>query len=267
MDFSCLAPTTLRPTTGQLGDELFTVGHNQNIARFDLPNVTNLDSFQREAMDMAKPKHGTTTLGFVFQGGVIIAVDSRATMGQTISSQTVKKVLEINDFILGTMAGGAADCQFWERNLGTQCRAFELTHKRRITVSAASKLLANTFYGYRGQGLSCATMVAGYDEFGPGLYQVGDDDRRIKVNSMSVGSGSIFAYGVMDEGYRYDLTDDEAVELGRRAIYHATYRDAMSGGTVSVYLVKKEGWKKMVGSDVGDLHYEYNPNAEATMTE
>lgn len=26
---------------------------------------------------------------------------------------------------------------------------------------------------------------------------------------------------------------DEAVELGRRAIYHATFRDAVSGGTVS----------------------------------
>jgi hypothetical protein len=36
------------------------------------------------------------------------------------ASQTVKKVIEINKFLLGTMAGGAADCQFWQRNLGTQ---------------------------------------------------------------------------------------------------------------------------------------------------
>jgi 20S proteasome alpha/beta subunit len=32
----------------------------------------------------------------------------------------VKKVIEINPYLLGTMAGGAADCSFWERNLGTQ---------------------------------------------------------------------------------------------------------------------------------------------------
>jgi 20S proteasome alpha/beta subunit len=38
------------------------------------------------------------------------------------ASQTVKKVIEINPFLLGTMAGGAADCQFWERNLGRQVR-------------------------------------------------------------------------------------------------------------------------------------------------
>lgn len=30
-----------------------------------------------------------------------------------------------------------------------------------------------------------------------------------------------------------DLSVDEAVELGRRAIYHATFRDCASGGTVS----------------------------------
>lgn len=61
-----------------------------------------------------------------------------------LASQSVKKVIEINPFLLGTMAGGAADCQFWERDLGRQCRLFELRNKERISVSAASKLLANT---------------------------------------------------------------------------------------------------------------------------
>ena len=55
-------------------------------------------------------KKGTTTLGFTFKDGIIIAVDSRASMGQYISSESVRKIIEINDFLLGTMAGGAADC-------------------------------------------------------------------------------------------------------------------------------------------------------------
>lgn len=49
--------------------------------------------------------HGTTTLGFVFKEGVLLAVDSRASMGAFISSETVRKIIEINDFLLGTMAG------------------------------------------------------------------------------------------------------------------------------------------------------------------
>lgn len=47
-------------------------------------------------------KHGTTTLGFCFQGGIIIAVDSRASMGSFLSSEQVRKVIEINDYLLGT---------------------------------------------------------------------------------------------------------------------------------------------------------------------
>merc|ERR1719401_1082790 len=165
-------------------------------------------------------KKGTTTLGFVFKGGILLAVDSRASMGTFIGSQTVRKVIEINDYLLGTMAGGAADCSYWERHLARLCRLYELRNKQRISVAAASKLLVNIFYSYRGQGLSCGTMVAGWDKTGPSLYMVDDQGSRYKGQRFSVGSGSTFAYGVLDSGYKYDLTVDEAVELGRRAIYH-----------------------------------------------
>lgn len=101
-----------------------------------------------------KLAHGTTTLAFRFQGGIIVCTDSRATAGNWIASQTVKKVIEINNCLLGTMAGGAADCQYWLAYLGMQCRLHELRHKRRITVAAASKILANLTYSYKGMGLS-----------------------------------------------------------------------------------------------------------------
>lgn len=145
----------------------------------------------------------------------------------------MKKVIEINPFLLGTMAGGAADCQFWERNLGRQCRLYELAHGKRITVRAASKLLANTVYSYRGSGLSMGTMVAGWDAAGPGLYYVDSEGQRTSGKVFSVGSGSLYAYGVLDEGYSWDLSVEDAIELGQRSIYHATFRDAASGGCVS----------------------------------
>lgn len=47
-----------------------------------------------------------------------------------------------------------------------------------------------------------------------------------------MGSGSIYAYGVLDKGYKEDMEDDYAYELARRAIYHATVRDGASGGVV-----------------------------------
>eukprot|EP01024_Parvocaulis_polyphysoides_P065850 TRINITY_DN769_c0_g1_i3.p1 TRINITY_DN769_c0_g1~~TRINITY_DN769_c0_g1_i3.p1 ORF type:complete len:283 (-),score=43.86 TRINITY_DN769_c0_g1_i3:320-1114(-) len=244
------------------GKEHASLSGIENEADFSLPAVTDLTGFQNEVMEFVKPAHGTTTLGFIFQGGVIIAVDSRATMGSYISSQTTKKVIEINPYLIGTMAGGAADCQFWERNLGRQCRLYELRNGKRITVRAASKLLANTMFSYKGMGLSMGTMVAGWDLSGPGLYYVDSDGQRTKGKVFSVGSGSLYAYGVLDEGYKWDLSAEEAVELGRRSIYHATFRDTASGGTVSVYHITKEGWKKIHGDDVGNLHFQYYPQPE-----
>ena len=107
-----------------------------------------------------KMVHGTTTLAFKYQGGVVVAVDSRASAGAYIASQTVKKVIEINPFLLGTMAGGAADCSYWERYLGMRCRMFELDQKKRISVAGASKLLSNITYQYKNYGLSMVRQRA-----------------------------------------------------------------------------------------------------------
>ena len=73
-------------------------------------------------------------------------------------------MIEINPYLLGTMAGGAADCSFWERDLGRQCALYELQNKERISVAAASKILSNTVYHYKGMGLSMGTMIAGWDK-------------------------------------------------------------------------------------------------------
>lgn len=240
-------------------------------ANFAMPQVADPQGFLRAVTDGSqaadkvhvKIAHGTTTLAFKFKEGVIVAVDSRATAGSYICSQTVKKVIEINAFLLGTMAGGAADCAFWERELSVQCRLYELRQHERISVAAASKLLANMVYQYKGMGLSMGTMVTGWDQTGPALYYVDNDGTRIKGDLFCVGSGSTYAYGVVDSGYDYNMSQPAAVELGRRAIYHATHRDAYSGGIVRVYHVTSNGWVKISETDVGELHYEYKDQAKA----
>lgn len=62
----------------------------------------------------------------------------------------------------------------------------------------------------------------------------------------AVGSSSMYAYGVVDSGLRQSMSVEEACELGRRAIYQATYRDAYSGGQVNLNQ-----------EDVLKLHHQY----------
>lgn len=152
-------------------DEGFDASSVASNPNFSLPSMdpstflsqfTDVDSSNPGAR--IKLQHGTTTLAFRYQGGILVCVDSRATAGSYIASGTVKKVIEINPYLLGTMAGGAADCQYWETYLGIQCRLHELRNKERISVAAASKYLANLVYGYKGMGLSMGTMICGWDK-------------------------------------------------------------------------------------------------------
>ncbi|XP_063135031.1 proteasome subunit beta type-8 isoform X1 [Rattus norvegicus] len=119
------------------------------------------DQERKVQIEMA---HGTTTLAFKFQHGVIVAVDSRASAGSYIATIRVNKVIEINPYLLGTMSGCAADCQYWERLLAKECRLYYLRNGERISVSAASKLLSNMMLQYRGMGLSMGSMICGWDK-------------------------------------------------------------------------------------------------------
>ncbi|XP_078075435.1 proteasome subunit beta type-8-like [Mustelus asterias] len=202
-------------------------------------------------------QHGTTTLAFKFEHGVIVAVDSRASAGNYLASVDANKVIEINPYLLGTMSGSAADCQYWERLLAKQCRLYKLRNKQRISVSAASKLLSNMMCEYRGMGLSMGSMICGWDKKGPGLYYVDDNGTRLSGNMFSTGCGNCYAYGVVDSGYRYDLGVEDACDLARRAIYHATHRDAYTGGFVNMYHMREDGWIKVSKDNVGELHYKY----------
>lgn len=44
------------------------------------------------------------------------------------------------------------------------CRVYELRNRERISVAAASKVLANMVYYYKGMGLSMGTMICGWDK-------------------------------------------------------------------------------------------------------
>lgn len=194
--------------------------------------------------------HGTTTLSFIFKDGIVAAVDSRASIGTFVGSKTTQKVLPISEHILGTMAGGAADCSFWIRRLQAEARRCEIAEEQEMSVSRVSRLLADYLYANRQLNLSVGTMIMGVDEFGPSIYYVDNTGTRIKGDLFSVGSGSTFALGVLDTDRREDMTEEEAVALGIKAIRFATFRDAYSGGYIAVYVITRDGFKKVFSEDL-----------------
>lgn len=222
----------------------------------DIRKIDTISIDQKFITSKIKPYHGTTTLAFIFREGMVVAVDSRATSGSYIASQEVNKVIEINKYLLGTMAGGAADCYYWEKLMGLYAKSYELANGRRITAAAASMSLSNRIYAYKGHGLSIGTMICGYDADGPNIYYVDNSGTRVNGNVFSVGSGSTIAYGILSSSYRFDMNKEEALSLARDAIFHAAHRDAYSGGFINLYYMNEDGWVKVGSYDVDELKNE-----------
>ena len=102
-----------------------------------------------------------------------------------------------------------------------------------------------------------------WDKAGPQIFYVDSDGQRLDGRLFSVGSGSTFAYGVLDTGYSYDLSTAEALELAERSIFAATYRDAYSGGTVRIYHIDADGWKRIRETDSMELYFKFKAEATA----
>lgn len=213
--------------------------------------------------------HGTTTVGVQYQGGIILAADTRSTTGSYISSQTAKKVMEISDRMVATTAGRAADCMYWLRVLRRECRLHELRYKQTLSVTAASKIMFNICYRHRKRGLDMGVILAGHgglkDELE--LYYVDSDGYREKGKLFSVGSGSEFAYGILNTKYDWEMKDEAVHELVQRAIYYSALQDAFSGGSVMVYHVTRSGWKKLSETDFAELHEKYQGQLKGEATD
>lgn len=209
-------------------------------------------AFNNVALPKLEFAHGTTTLSFIFEGGIVAAVDSRASLGNFVGSKTTQKVLPVNTHVLGTMAGGAADCSHWIRKLKAEAQFHELTEGRRMSVARASRVLSNALYDNRALNLSVGTMIMGFDPDGggPRIYYLDNTGVRISGDLFAVGSGSTFALGILDTERRKDMKEDEAIALGIKAIRHATFRDAFSGGFIGVYVINKDGWRKVFSEDI-----------------
>ena len=190
---------------------------------------------------MAEPEimTGTTTLGIVFSGGVVLATEKRATMGYMIASKRAKKVYQIADRIGMTTAGGVGDAQQpLARIMTVECRLFQMRRAKPITVGAASTLLSNYLNQNRYLPSCIPLLVGGVDRTGPCVYSVdamGGATREDDI--VATGSGSPMAYGVLEDRLEKDMSEDEAIELAVRALRAAMKRDAESGEGVHVVVI------------------------------
>jgi proteasome beta subunit len=202
---------------------------------------------------------GTTTIGVVFAGGVILATEKRATMGYMIASKKAKKVYQVADRIGMTTAGGVGDAQQLARILTVECNLYQIRRSRSITVGAAATLLSNYLNQNRYFPYYVQLLVGGVDVNGPSVYSVDAMGGATKEEEIvATGSGSPMAYGVLEDRFHKDMTEDEAIDISIRALKSAMKRDAGSGEGIQVVVITKDRYQ-VIGEEELKKHLAKSP--------
>ena len=182
-----------------------------------------------------------TTIGVVYSDGVILASEKRVSYGSMIMSRTGKKVFRIADRVGAACAGLVSDMQILAREVEAQAKLFAFDAKRPVSVKAAAKVMSNVLFGRRMFPLITQTIVGGMDDDGPSIYVLDVIGSVLPDRYAAVGSGAQIATGVLEEGYKDGMSQQDAKALVLRAIKSAVRRDVMSGDGVDILIATKDG--------------------------
>ena len=200
---------------------------------------------------MEQKKTGTTTVGLICKDGVVLAAEKKATIGYMIDSKVARKIYQLDDHIGMTIAGSVGDALSLVRLLKAQFKLYRL-ERGPITVKAAATLLSNILQGSKWMPYLNQLILAGYDPTGAHVYSldpVGGWSHFDKY--YSTGSGSPFAYGVLESQYKENMPVDDAVGLALKALRSAVGRDIASGGEgFTVAVITADGYNELGESEI-----------------
>ncbi|MEM2094373.1 MAG: archaeal proteasome endopeptidase complex subunit beta [Candidatus Bathyarchaeia archaeon] len=187
---------------------------------------------------------GATTLGIACRDGVVLASEKRVSYGYLVVSKTGKKVFKVTDRVGAACAGLMGDMQILLRETAAYARLFELENGRPISVRSVAKSLSTILFQRRYYPYITQTIVGGVDEEGASIYILDPFGSVIPDKYATVGSGAEIAVGVLEAGYRDNLSIEEGKELAIRAMKAALARDATSGNGIDLMIISKDGLKE-----------------------
>ena len=188
---------------------------------------------------------GTTTIGIVCKDGVILASDTRVTMGFYVAHKFGKKVYKIDEHLGMTIAGTVADAQRVVDILTANAKLYRINLNRPMPVSSAARLVANLLFSARYIPLATQVLVGGVDDTGPHVFNLDPFGSLNEEKSVSTGSGSPIAYGILEDKYREEMTVEQMLPIVMQAVTAAMKRDVASGNSYNVTVIDKNGYREL----------------------
>lgn len=238
-----------------------SLGNEETPSGFSFENVhrnANIDRMAKNATTGNGPvgylpqatKTGTTIVGLVYKGGVVLGADTRATGGSEVADKNCEKIHFLAPNIYCCGAGTAADTEKTTELISSQLDLLRMnTGGSQSRVVTACTMLKRMLYRYQGY-VSAALVLGGCDINGPHVYQIYPHGSTGKLPYTTMGSGSLAAMSVFETGWSEDMTEEEGIELVKRAILAGVFNDLGSGSNVDTCVIRTDGTVSMNRGDV-----------------
>jgi len=95
--------------------------------------------------------------------------------------------------------------------------------------------------------------VGGVDDTGSHVFNLDPFGSLIEEKMVSTGSGSPFAYGVLEDRYVEGSQIDEMIPVVVKAVDSAMKRDVASGDSFDVAVITAEGYRELSMEEKGNL--------------
>ena len=210
--------------------------------------------------------HGTTIVAATFPGGVVVAGDRRATMGNVIAQRDIEKVYPADEFSIIGIAGAAGIAVEMVGLFQVELEHYEKIEGAPLSLVGKANRLATMIrmnLPLAMQGLLVVPLFAGWDaaaEEGRIFSYDGTGGKYEEHAFFSVGSGAVFARGSLKKLYRPDLEAGEATMAVIQALYDAADDDSATGGPdltrkifPVVLLATVDGVHRINDAQIGDL--------------
>lgn len=200
-----------------------------------------------------KDVKGTTTVGFVCKDGVVLATETRATMGSLVANKGAEKLFQLDDKIGATIAGTVSHAQSLMDVIKAEIALYKLKNEKEMSIDAVAVLTSNIL---KSGPYYVQTILAGVDRKGAKLFSLDPSGSYMEEKCTSTGSGSPYAFGVLEDRYNEELDIEEGKKVAVKAITSAMERDVYSGNGYRLATISKEGMRIYTPEEIEEIKSE-----------
>jgi proteasome alpha subunit len=204
--------------------------------------------YAREAV-----KRGTTTVGLKFKDGVALIVDKRIA-SRLIESRSIEKIFQIDEHVGCATSGLVADARVLVDYARVLAQINKVTYAEKMNIETLVKRLCDYKQNYTQYGgvrpFGTALLVAGVDETGSHLFETDPSGALVAYKAGSIGAGKNTIMDVFEEEYQDDMSMDDALVLGLKALKKAT-EENLNTKAIEIGLVRVgEKFRKLSDAEV-----------------